>query len=139
MRYTEAKAELLSKLAEHPDTAIKVYNVKYYINFKSPTYSNEGYKKAYLYAASNLKPINVDTDSIYIANNVKPDRYDSTEEIQALRKNDSLELQANRLERELELLRARGYSLDVILPAQLRIAKIRAQAAGDRLKYYWLN
>jgi hypothetical protein len=137
MHYTEAKADLLSKLSEHPDTSIKVYNVDYYINFKSPKYSNEGHEKAYLYA-SDLKPIKINLDSIYIANNVNPEMYDSTEEINALRMNDSLELQANKLEREVELLRAGGSSLDVILNVELRILKIRKQAAGDRLKYYWL-
>jgi hypothetical protein len=137
MHNTEAKADLLGKLAENPDTSIKVYNVKYYINFKSPSYSNEGEEKAYLYA-SNLEPVKINLDSLFTANNIKPDIYDSTNEINALKRNDSLELQASKLERELELLQARGYNLGVILSAQLQIAKIRQQAAGERLKYYWL-
>lgn len=137
MRYTEAKADLLSKLAENPDTSIKVYNVDYYINFKSSKYSNEGHEKAYLYAI-NLKPIRINLDSLYMANNVKPEMYDSTEEINALRMNDSLELKESRLVRELEMLRASGYDNLTLDAAEVRIANIRVQIAGHRLKYYWL-
>ena len=47
-------------------------------------------------------------------------------------------MQANKLERELKLLQASGYSSDIIDSVKLRILKIRAQSSHNRLKYYWL-
>lgn len=137
INFIAAKEQLFSKLSENLDTSIKVYNVDYYINFKSPKYSYEGHEATYLYA-NNLTPVKIDFDSLFTANNVKEDKYDSTDEIRALQMNDNLELELTKLQRELGLLIAGGYNRVVISEQELRIARLKVQISGNKVKYFWL-
>lgn len=137
INFTAAKSALFGKLSENPDTSIKIYEVKFNLNFKSPKYSNQGKETIYLYANS-LTPVRIELDSLLTVNNVQEDKYDSTGEIKALQINDSLELESSKLQRELGLLRARGSHRGVILEKEVQIARLRVLISGNKMKYYWL-
>ncbi|MEP6683919.1 MAG: hypothetical protein ABJA35_11695 [Parafilimonas sp.] len=133
----QERYDYLMSIAEYSDTSIKVYNVTYRLNYKTSDNSHESNEKAFL-DANTLKPVRIDIDSIYKKANSKKLVYDTTKEKNALIQTYNFERQANNLETELRLQIASGVNYGVVLDYRVRIAKLREQAAYNKVKYYWL-
>jgi hypothetical protein len=133
----QERYDYLISVAEHPDTSIKVYNVTYKLNYKTSDNSHESKEKAFL-DANTLKSVSIDIDTIYKKANSKKLVSDTTEEKNAIIQTYNFERQANNLETELRLQIARGVNYGVVLDYRVRIAKLRQQAAYNKVKYYWL-
>ena len=135
---TAKKRFLLNLVTDTAQNSTQVYDIDYFLDYQTERDNFKGHQTAHLYV-SDLTPVRIDTDSLYKHSSAyKEYKYDTTAEINILNENDSLELQAKNLEREMDLRIAGGTNYGTILNYKQRIAIIRQKIANNRVAYYWL-
>jgi hypothetical protein len=132
------KAEFLTNMLSRLPDDPKVYTIDYYLDYQTDKSNYQGHKQEFLYA-KDFTHVYVDTDSLLDHSaGFKPDNYDSVADINILKLNDSLLVEAKRLDRELQLKIARGTNQMDILQREGIIAKLQLQESSNEIKYIYL-
>lgn len=129
---TSNEIEFVKKQIEEVQPSPKVYNIDYNISYENDGSIYQGHKEVFLYA-HDLSEVNINIDSLYklSGNSVG---FDSATKIGILKMDDSLDNVIQSLKRELDLKIASGIPKGIELNYRLRIAKLQALKAENKLK-----